>query len=399
MALAEGPDRTARRLLGGALRLALLAGGAVVGYLVISAGAAHADDGSAGIRIGGSAGIHVGSSADVRVDRTASVRVGGSGGVRIDETASIRADVSSSERHVESSGRHADRKRDRQAEGSANGRAAGVARTTGSARPVHRGTPECGRTVQGERREGGASRVVGKVRVLRADRRLRPVTAPAAHTLVPVTAGLTGALGPITGPVSPVLEPVARIVAQVPALPPTRVLQPALTAPVLRPVLTAPVLRPVLTTPPISGPQGGGPLPGPAVMPDRYSPPGHVTAVPGPTGHAAGPAAGSPHAARPAIIAAEHYPASALRSQPVPAIRRRGATARTARTAPTPAPRRVPANLGRMSSCATAGTDPAPRAWATTPDAWLRPPGSAATSTLDAVHRQGRRPTYVPPPG
>ncbi|MEU4219761.1 hypothetical protein [Actinoplanes sp. NPDC026623] len=264
---------------------------------------------------------------------------------------------------------------------------------------------------------GGTTRaVVGEARtssfpvgnVLRADRRLRPVTAPVARTLVPVTAGPTGALGPITEPVSTALEPVARIVAQVPALPPTHVLQPVLTAPplqpvlttpVLRPVLTTPVLRPALTTPPIGGPQRGGPLPGPAAMPDRHPPPGHVTAVPGSTGHAAGPAAGSPHAPRPAIIAAEHDPASAPRSQPAPANRRRGATARTARTAPPPAPRRVPANLDRMSSCATAGTDHTPRLWATTPGAWPRPPGSAATSTLDAEHRQGRRPTCAPPPG
>lgn len=284
VATARMPGRTARRLLGAVLRLALGAGCAVVGYLLLSAGAAHADNGAG------------------HTDRSSS-RV-----VEVAETA----------------------------------------------RP--------GKTVK-----AAVSRTRERVKTVRAD-----------HPLKPVTARLTKA-------VKPVLKPVSRIVEPVLSKPLTRVLKPIVT----KPVVTEPPLRPSVT-PPV--PRPVRPAPPTAVVPDRHKPLKHVPAV-------SKPAAGTPPAARPAIAVREHAPAPTQCARSAPATPQRGTSASAPGTAPGPWPQPGPAYLGLASSAAAAGADPAPRTPATTSAAWLCPPAPGATSTLDSVHRRGRRPTSAPPPG
>lgn len=287
VATAMMPGRTARRLLGAVLRLALVAGCAVVGYLLLSAGAAHADRGSA------------------QAARSSS-RV-----VEVAETA------------------------------------------------------QPGKTVK-----AAVSRTRERVKTVRTD-----------HPLKPVTTRLTKAVKPVLKPVSRIVEPVSK--------PLTRVLKPVVTRPVVtRPVVTKPPLRPVVTPP---APRPVRPA-RTAVVPDRHTPPKHVPAV-------SKPAAGPPPAARPPVGAREDAPAPTRCTRSAPANPQRGTSASSPGTAPRPWPQPGPAYLGLASSAAAAGADPAPRTLATTSAAWLCPPAPVATSTLDSVHRRGRRPTSAPPPG
>jgi hypothetical protein len=66
----------------------------------------------------------------------------------------------------------------------------------------------------------------------------------------------------------------------------------------------------------------------------------------------------------------------------------------------TPAPAPWPTSyVGMVSACVSAGTDTAPGSWATTSGGWLPALARAGTATADSEHRFGRRPTSAAPPG
>jgi hypothetical protein len=335
---AEVPDRTGGRLLSMALRLVFLAGCAVVAYLLLSAGAARADD---------RPGIQVAE----KVADAAAPAVGDAAAVGDRDARPAREGV-----------------RDEGERGSDEARAPGGRKD--SARTVEKAAEPVSRTVETSAKPSARSirpvtRSVGQA----ADE----VTRPVGRSVEAVTEPVRRTLRPVT---APVVQTVRTVTA--PALGPTvRTLAPVLAAPVLRPVTEVGGVPGTVAAP--ARPRASAGAIAPAATPAVAPPPGVVrtgAAPPLRARSAPPPAHGSPS------------PPSAAAS-----------TRATGPGAPRPVSAPLPAYLGLVSSSASSGADTAPRAWATTSAACVPAPAAAGTAGTGSVHRHGRRPSSAAPPG